>query len=214
MVNHLVKLALSLLLSVFVASSASAASVNWVDWTSASSSSARGTLNLGSTVIETNLSGRILDFVNGDYYYNNSYTKLNGTYGTYNPTDLIRISTSGTYEINFSSPVLNPYISLVSVGASSNPVTYQFDSPFQVLTYGRNYWGYVSYNVTGNSLKGTEYNGIIQLNGTFDKIAFTVDKPESWHGFNVGAVPAPEPSSILFGFLSLTGILGFKRRKY
>jgi hypothetical protein len=112
---------------------------------------------------------------------------------------------------------VDPYIALVSVGQpTGNFVTYSFQNPFTVISYGPNYWGYNGYVINGNDITGHEFNGVLKLTGTFNSLSFTVKDPEDWHGFNVGAVSAvPEPSTYLAGItaLGMLGLFGWRNRK-
>ncbi len=191
--------------------------VTWIDWQSTTS----GTLTIGSTDIHVSLSGNTWDLIDGDYYYNNSYTggtSPSGSFGGLQPTDLIRIYDVGNFTLYFDTPVINPYLALVSVGAPYADVTYSFDSPFTVLSSGPNYWGYVDYSIDGNNFTGTEFNGILQFQGIYSSFSFDVLQPEFWHGFNLGiedvvTSPVPEPSTLLLLGSGLVGVAGLRKRK-
>lgn len=126
-------------LIVGIVGSANATPVNWINWTSTTS----GNLTIGSQNVAVSMTGNPLDLVNGDYYYNNAqtgYTASEGTYGGLMPSDLIRVDSIGTYTLTFDSEIINPYISLVSVGRTNSPVSYNFSNPFSVISSGSNYW--------------------------------------------------------------------------
>lgn len=124
--------------------------------------------------------------------------------------------------ITFSEAVIDPYIAFISVGTDSFPVTYSFDSPFQIVSYNapgsdpHPYWGNNSTDFGDLStwytdLVGTEFSGVIQFKGSFTSLGFTVNTDENWHGFTVGApnrVPSivPEPSSVALLGLGLLAI--------
>ncbi len=179
--------------------------VNWVDWTSTSS----GTLDTGSLIIDVELTGSPMGLSNGDTYYKN----YPSTYNNFNPSDVIAVNSAGTFTLNFSEAITNPYFALVSVGQPNLSVTYDFSasSPTSVsiVSSGANQWGYGGYTISGDIFTGNEYNGILQLMGTFDSITFTTGPDEYWHGFNIGVSAVPLPAAIwLFsgGLLSLMGI--------
>lgn len=197
---------------------AMAAPTGWIDWTSSSS----GTLAIGSTSVGVTLSGSApLGRVDGDYYYNNSatgYTSPTGTYAGLKPSDLLQVNLASSFTLTFSQAILNPYIALVSVGGGV-PVTYTFNGPVsQVVSAGNNYWGYGSYSTSGNSFTGREYNGVIQLSGSYTTLTVNTAPGEYWHAFNVGtagvAAPVPEPETyaMLLAGLGLMGAVARRRR--
>lgn len=193
----------------------SAADVNWTNWSNAGT----GTLATPGGSVNVSLTGPALDLQSGDFYYNNSdtsFTAQTGTYGGLMPSDLIRVSDPGTFTLNFSSAVVNPFISLVSVGQPSYPVTYSFPNSFSVISSGANYWGYNGYTASGTDFTGTEFNGILQLHGTYTSLAFTVHQPEFWHGFNIGASAVsavPEAEQWAMMLLGLPLVSWVARRK-
>ena len=181
------------------------ATTAWIDWTSTSA----GTIDVGGSTANVSLTGTPYNYVDGDYYYNNAQTggtSASGTYGGLAPTDFIQIVYGGEFTVNFSEAVINPYISLISVGQPSYEVTYSFNNAFSVISYGPNYWGYNGYSVSGNDFTGTEFNGILQFTGSFNSISFVISPNENWHGFNFGVASAsvPEPSTL---FLLSAGLL-------
>lgn len=200
-------------LSISCAAFTDAGAVSWVDW----KSPAFGTLTVGSSTVNVTLTGSPWGFSDGDIYYNNGSTggtSPSGTYGGLTPSDLIHVYTPSLFNLVFDSPVVDPYIALVSVGSLATAVTYNFNSPFTVISSGPNLWGYGGYSVIGNNFTGTEYNGVLKFSGTFSSLTFSVSPAEYWHGFNFGvadAAPVPEPSTLLLLGGGL-GALAFARR--
>lgn len=206
------------LLSVLVASAfasplALADTVSWADWssiTTGASGTGVGSLVFGSETVGVSLSGRVDGFNNGSNYY----ASYPATYGGLAPSDLIQEWNTGSVTLTFAKPVTDVYIALVSVGQGGLPVTYSFDKSFSVISSGPNFWGYTGYTVTGNSFSGKEYNGVLKFAGTHSSLSFSINQPEYWHGFNVGAAVAavPEPESYAM-FLAGIGLLGAVARR-
>ena len=210
----------SLLVGALLTIATSAMATSWVDWSTKNA----GTLTVGSSTVGVTLTGLAYDLVNGDYYYNNANTggtSASGTYGGLAPSDLIKELNSGTVIINFSEAILNPYIALVSVGQPGTyNVNYTFQNlqnPIEVISYGSNYWGYGGYSINGNAFSGHEFNGILQLDGTYSSIIFDISPNENWHGFNIGtdsiSAPVPEPGTIALFGLGMAGLAVYCKRR-
>lgn len=190
---------------------------SWIDWTSVNT----GTLTIGSDIIGVTLTGSTpLSLDNGTQYYDNASTggvAPSGTYGGYAPSDMLQVSTPSFFTLTFSQAIFDPYIAVVSVGQASVPVTYTFDSDVSVLSSGANLWGYSGYSVAGNAFTGSEFNGVLQLQGSFTTMNIAVGQPEFWHGFNVGsasvsAVPEPASYAMLLAGLGLMGAMARRRK--
>lgn len=207
-------------ISFLVTSSiANAGLVNWIDW----DTSHEGSLTINGSTSNVSLTGTPLSLVEdqGAYggHYNNQYTNYGSASGTFaglKPTEFIQLYSSGTFTIDFGQTLINPYMSLISVGQPTLPVTYTFNHDFSVISSGPEHWVPTSYSYSqpsNNTLVGNEYSGILQFNGAFDSITFTTNKNENWHGFNFGAQSAavPEPSILSLLGLGLLG-LGFSKR--
>ncbi len=190
---------------------------SWIDWTSVNT----GTLTIGSQVVGVSLAGSTPDLLdNGTQYYNNGNTggtAVTGTYGGLQPSDMLQVSNASFFTLTFSQAIVNPYIALVSVGQFAVPVSYGFDSNVSVLSSGSNKWGYGGYSVAGNTFTGSEFNGVLQLQGSFTSMNIAVGQPEFWHGFNVGsasvsAVPEPETYAMMLAGLGLMGAIARRRK--
>lgn len=205
--------------------------VNWATWTNATSSSALGTITVGSTTVDLRYSGEV----------DTGPTELNGV-GTNHwlPTtsftgtglapgnapiggDMIALvgGTTTIDTITFSTPITNPYIALWSVGANGSPITYNFSAPLTLVAGGPNaeYGGGALTQVSSNVVSGQEGNGVALFQGTFTSISWTVPTAESYHGFTVGvaglAAPsaAPEPSALALLLPALPLLGGMTARR-
>lgn len=201
--------------------SQSASAVSWIDWGNTTGIiPGSGTITVGSEVVNATISGLVDNFVDGVYYYDNGNTggtSPAGTYGGLKPSDMIQEWGTGRVTINFDKAVIDPYIALVSVGQTNVHVSYTFNNPLtpiNVVSFGSNYWGYNGYEIDGARFTGDEFNGILQLTGTFNSLAFDITPGEYWHGFNIGvANPVPEPATMLLFGAGIAGLAGMARRK-
>ena len=189
--------------------------VDWIDWTSTT----EGTLDIGGTLVGVTMTGNALDYVDGDYYYNNANTggtSAAGTYAGLVPEDLIRVNQSSSFTLNFDRTIVDPYMALVSVGQRGLGVSYAFEDDVSLVSEGSNWWGPGSYGIVGSTFTGNEFNGVLQLSGSFDSISFNIENNEHWHGFNFGTsgVRVPEPSVLALFGLGLFGMTmaGLRRK--
>lgn len=215
---------LALAAFLFAGSQAQAAVVNWTDWTASDLASASGTIG----GIDVDFSGT-LKFAQLDpsttvgstttinYWTEGSPAPYTGNSVVDNaptPNELLAFNAASSNTLTFSSAVLNPVMALVSLGRPSSVVTYDFDSPFTVLSEGEGYWGDGTYTLgAGDVLNGYELHAVIQFSGLISQINWT-STAEDWHGFTVG-VPVPLPAALpLFGTgLAVLGMFGWRRRQ-
>jgi hypothetical protein len=111
-------------------------------------------------------------------------------------------------------------MAILSLGQAGFLVTYDFDAPFDVLSFGPGFFGGPGTltELAGDVLVGEEGHGTIRFRGTFTSISWTVPTAEFWHGFTVGVAAdvaaVPEPSSIvLLASAGVLGLLGIRRRR-
>jgi hypothetical protein len=86
-----------------------------------------------------------------------------------------------TQTITFSKPVHNPVIAVWSVGFGSlgQSMTLEFEQTPTLLSVGTsNYFLPPDLTVSGKRAQGIEGNGVLQFEGTFTALAFTVPAPE------------------------------------
>lgn len=178
----------------------------YVDWTAAnpSNGTAEGIIRLpdGSTVgvsfqavfpNGTHGSFDSAQLSGGTVYWNPAST-WTSTQVPNPPTtpDILRLTGGNNqiYRVTLSRPIRDPLMALVSLGSNGNATEYDFDSPFTIVSQGRNaFWGGTDHSLVqldGNRLLGSEGNGMIRFVGTFSTFAWTVPIPEYWHGFTFG----------------------------
>ncbi|WON72773.1 PEP-CTERM sorting domain-containing protein [Nitrosospira sp. Is2] len=194
---------------------------SWTSWTSSTS----GSFTQDSNSINVTYTGSTFGVDYGSHFYNvpasftnSEVTNTPGTNGTL-------LMTGGTTQINgfhFSHAVVDPIISLFSVGQSGVPVSFNFlnDVTLSILSQGAGNWGAGLLTQTGNSITGGEGNGLLQFHGTYTDIEFTTPNYEFYYGATVGALAAsavaptsvPEPATYALILMGL-GMMGWTRRR-
>jgi len=208
-----------LVLAMLSSQSAVAGVVSWTDWTSATvgtPGSAAG--SIGS--IGVTYGGEVVFAQTGtgiNYWTEGSPAPYTGNAVVSNaptPAEMIALSTRySPNTLTFSQVVTNPIMAIVSQGQSGLPVTYDFDTPFIVLSEGMGYWGDGSYILGGGDvLTGSELHAVIQFIGPVSSISWSNNPNEYWHGFTVGLTSVPEPGTLFLLGLGMVGISGLKRK--
>jgi PEP-CTERM motif len=126
---------------------------------------------------------------------------------------------TGPDVITFTNgPVLNPILSIWSLGQSGLPTSFDFTPTlnFTVEQSGpNNPYGGVPFSVVGSSVIGSESAGSIQFNGLVSQISWSNPTLEYWYGFTVGVEAAvPEPSTwamMILGFFGV-GFMAYRRK--
>jgi hypothetical protein len=194
---------------------ARADTIAWTSWSSATSGnpgSATGTI--GS--INVTYSGQTTGLTNVPSWGPAS-TFTGGLVGNappHTPTIQLEGGSAITETISFSSTVVDPIFAIWSLGAPGTPASFDFSSKggqsFNLLGGGPNAeFGGSALTSTGSVVNGTEGNGLVQFNGSFDSITFTTPNFENYYAFTVGydatltpVTPGtvPEPATFsLFG---------------
>lgn len=221
---------------------ASAVPYHYVDWTTANvgGGTASGTITLPDTSTVTvnfeainpdnspgNLNFAQTDGTGINYWNANGQAPFLSSQVDNAPPDSDIISLVGgvnqTYRVTLSEAIKDPIMAIVSLGQGGVPTTYDFDSPFTIVSQDVGHWGGTDTSLTqlpGDILSGAEGHGTIQFIGTFNVFSWTVPTPENWHGFTFGIrtteaiepTVLPEPGMLVLFGLGLAG-LGFARRR-
>ena len=194
---------------------AHADTIAWTSWSSATSGnpgSATGTIG----GINVSYSGQTTGLTNVPSWGPAS-TFTGGLVGNappHTPTIQLEGGSGLTETITFSSTVVDPIFAIWSLGQPAVPATFDFSSKsgqsFNLLGGGPSAeFGGSALTSTGSVVHGTEGNGLVQFNGSFDSITFTTPNFENYYAFTVGydatltpGTPGivPEPATLsLFG---------------
>lgn len=207
---------------------ASAATYRWVEWTAAdvAAGTASGTIPVDGGAVAVTFAATYPNASAGTLYgaqtggtSSNNYwlplTTFQSEQVSNAPalSDILQLSggQGQIYTVTLSEPIVNPVMSIISLGQAGNPITYDFDAPFTIVSQGPSaVYGGSDAALTqepGDVLRGAEGSGVIQFQGTFSTFSWTVPAPESWHGFTFGILTtkalfdagvdatAPEPST-------------------
>ena len=129
-----------------------------------------------------------------------------------------------TYKVTLSEAIKDPIMAIVSLGSAITPTTYDFDSPFTIVSQGAGHFGGSATSLTqlpGDILSGAEGHGTIQFIGTFSTFTWVVPTPENWHGFTFGIrtteaiepTAVPEPAALALFGLGIVGMGVMRRRR-
>jgi len=215
-------------LSLFLTATAQGNPISWADWTASDLASATGTvggvaINFSGTLRFAQLApGSMVGSgagPNTNYWTEGSPAPYTGNALVDNaPTanELLAFNSASTNTITFGSAVVNPLMAILSMGQPSFPVTYDFDTPFTVLSEGLGFWGDGSFTLgAGDQLIGRELHAVIQFQGSMNSINWT-STAENWHGFTFGLLAptaVPEPGTLALLGIGLAGMGMTRRRK-
>jgi len=164
--------------------------VNWVDWhTVLPNNDIQGTVNVGGSEVVVTYSGEraFVQLDCGTNYWTPSSPYISATVPNPPPDcDIIALSQATTKTLTFSEPVSNLFFAVVSLNGNG----YRFDRDFNILSFGRGYWGdgtlTKEINLPTYDLIGTgEPHGVIQIVGSFSSVSWTSLSNENWNGFSI-----------------------------
>lgn len=214
----------ALLILAFSTGTSQAATISWADWTASDLASATGTAGGVSLAFRGTL--RFAQLASGvmvggganpntDYWIQGAPAPYTGNALVDNRPpgfELLAFNAASSNTLTFGSAVTNPLMAIVSMGQPGFAVSYDFDTPFTVLSEGRGFWGDGTFTTSPvDVLTGRELHAVIQFSGTVSAINWTSTQ-ENWHGFTIGLVGVPEPTTLLLLGLGLIGV-GFARKR-
>jgi MYXO-CTERM domain-containing protein len=209
------------------ASAAVADTYNYVSWNAAdvAGGTASGKIDLGNdagvTVTFTaltadggagNLYGAQINGAGNDYWIPAATWQSAAVQNGPPNSDIIQLEggQNETYVVTLSEPIVDPIMAIVSLGSAGATITYDFNSPFTIVSQGTDQWGGSATSLVqlpNNVLQGAEGSGTIQFVGTFSSFSWTAPTPETWHGFTFGVLTSaalydgggPDGSTIVIG---------------
>lgn len=188
--------------------------IDWTDWT-ASDSATYATGTVGGVSIDYTGTLSFSQLGTGTNYWTEyspaPYTGNAVVDNAPTAAEMLALNLASNNTITFGQTVLNPLMAIVSQGQAPQPVTYDFDTAFTVLSEGHGYWGDGTYTLgAGDQLTGVELHGVIQFHGAVNSISWTSTQ-ENWHGFTFGlvenATDVPEPGGLILLTLGLLGLV-------
>jgi hypothetical protein len=195
----------------------------WTDWTAGSignPGAALGALPGVGVLYTGELDGGIFNGTSTIWAPNSSF--VGGTVTT-SPSvvgDDLRLDGSFSRSVNtvtFSSAVTNPLIAIWSLGAPGLQASFNFIGATPTLQAGgpNAQFGGGPLSVVGNSVFGSEGNGVVEFAGVYTSLSWT-NTFENFYAFTVGVngpgASVPEPLTITLLGAGLVGMIVRRRR--
>jgi len=192
--------AAAMVFAAAAAQGAQAATIDWTQW--GPFNTAGGTASGTAGGVGVSFSGEVENLFTGYPSWGPAGSYVGGTVSNAPPAAggiVQQFGGNGAVinTITFSQAETNPVIAIWSLGQGGINASYNFiNAPFTIEAGGpSNEYGGASITASGDTVFGSEGNGVIQFQGTFNSISWTNPTFENWYGFTVGVDAVPEPAS-------------------
>ena len=209
-----------------VAGSANAAVIDWATWNAPTSTGQTGGAVTGTAgFANISYTGEISAHgISTQPFYTPTSSWVGGTVGNAPPPNSPSISLiggtgTGLDTITFTNgPILNPILSIWSLGQGGDPTSFVFTSSlFTIEKTGPNDpYGGTGFVLLGDgvTIVGSESAGSIQFNGLVNSISWTNPQSEDFYAVTVGVAAVPEASTwamMILGFAGV-GFMAYRRK--
>lgn len=177
-------------------------SYHWTDWTAAAlgeDGGARGVVPLGlDASVDVVYTGQLyaaqLEDGGIDYWKPADAYQSDVVQNTPPDSDLLELSGGDgrRHVLTFSRPVVDPVLTILSMGSQTVTTACRFDDDFDLLSSGLGYYrtGEPLKHLPDHVLSGRESSGAIRFRGTYTTLGWTSLVSEPWYGLTVGVTQA------------------------